>query len=214
MCTYKHIIWDWNGTLFDDISLCIETMNLLLQKHNLEPMSKEKYTSIFNFPVSEYYKKLGFDFSKEPFENISDEYIKLYYQTCFSCKLHQNAKKVLVDISASGITQSILSAAHQDYLNKCVEYYGIEKYFIKLIGLDNIHAAGKVENGVKWISSISYEKSQIVLIGDTTHDYEVATAMGCSCILVACGHQSIGRLMLCGVPVVEKLNDLIQLLAL
>ncbi|MCX8128973.1 MAG: HAD hydrolase-like protein [Clostridia bacterium] len=170
--------------------------------------------SIFNFPVKDYYIDLGFDFTNEPFESISDEFTGSYEKNCFSCSLHKGAKRALEMIYASGITQSILSAAHQDYLEKCASYYGIQKFFIKLIGLDNTHAAGKLENGKKWVSEIPYKKEEIVLIGDTVHDYEVAKAVGCECILLSLGHHSHDRLESCNVPVAKDIEHVITMLGL
>lgn len=46
----KHIIWDWNGTLFDDVDICVDNINWLLKKYNLPEITKEKYREIFTFP--------------------------------------------------------------------------------------------------------------------------------------------------------------------
>ena len=62
---YKHIIWDWNGTLLDDRLFCIEIMNQVLQKRGMKAMSESWFLDNFCFPVKDYYIKLGFDFNKE-----------------------------------------------------------------------------------------------------------------------------------------------------
>lgn len=58
----KHIIWDWNGTLLDDVGLSLEAINIVLARYNLPPLRKERYLEIFTFPVIEYYRELGFNF--------------------------------------------------------------------------------------------------------------------------------------------------------
>jgi len=67
------IIWDWNGTLLDDVDICIDTINALLSKYKKKPISKESYKSLFTFPVQNYYSKLGFDLSLESFKKIKEE---------------------------------------------------------------------------------------------------------------------------------------------
>jgi hypothetical protein len=59
---YKNIIWDWNGTLLNDITICIKSMNILLKERTLPLISEDKYRDIFTFPVRNYYEQLGFDF--------------------------------------------------------------------------------------------------------------------------------------------------------
>ena len=61
------IIWDWNGTLVDDAPVFINIMNFFLSQRNLPLITLEDYRRSFVFPVKNYYKNLGFDFSKESF---------------------------------------------------------------------------------------------------------------------------------------------------
>ena len=75
---YKHIIWDWNGTLLDDAWLCREIMNEQLDEQNLPQISMQHYADIFRFPVKDYYKAVGFDFEKTSFETLSDAFIEQY----------------------------------------------------------------------------------------------------------------------------------------
>ena len=75
---YKHIIWDWNGTLLDDAWLFVDIMNNVLKGRNMNTINLEKYRDIFGFPIENYYKRLGFDILKEPFEILGLEFIKEY----------------------------------------------------------------------------------------------------------------------------------------
>jgi len=75
---YKRVIWDWNGTLINDVCLVVEIMNKMLKKRNLPRIDSKIYREIFDFPVTKYYLTLGFDFSKELFEELTDEFISEY----------------------------------------------------------------------------------------------------------------------------------------
>ena len=72
------IIWDWNGTLLDDAEVCREAINKMLKVRNLPELSLSTYRNVFTFPVIEYYKEVGFDFSKEDWEPVAMEFINLY----------------------------------------------------------------------------------------------------------------------------------------
>lgn len=60
-----HIIWDWNGTILNDVDHAVAMMNTLLVEHNLPLIDREYYREIFDFPVLHYYQKLGFNFEKQ-----------------------------------------------------------------------------------------------------------------------------------------------------
>jgi phosphoglycolate phosphatase len=68
---YKNIIWDWNGTLIDDLDIAVKSICTLLVEHELPEISVEKYRNVFGFPVRKYYEDIGFDLSKHSFDQLS-----------------------------------------------------------------------------------------------------------------------------------------------
>ena len=209
---YKHIVWDWNGTLLDDRWLCIEAINYVLKSRNMPLVSNKDYRNLFCFPVIEYYKKLGFDFKKEPFPIPG--FIEYYKSKFEKCILHHDAKLVLRKINESGVTQSILSAGKQSSLVKWVEHHMIEYIFNQLIGVENEKADGKVEAGVNWLKNSHFSSEHILLIGDTIHDGEVSKALGVDCLLVNIGHVSTQRIEKTGYRVLPSLKSILEFLTI
>ena len=212
MPKYTHIIWDWNGTLKDDLQLCVDIISEILQKRQKAPLSVARYREIFGFPVRDYYAKAGLDFSVEPYENLATEFIVEYNARSEECPLQPHATEIIQKCAALGYKQSVLSAREQEPLDEILRFYSLNKYFEHVVGLSDHYANGKVENGKKLVKELNAPAEKIVLIGDTLHDYEVAQAIGVDCILYTGGHQSKARLQACGVPVIDDLNDLIPLI--
>ena len=207
---YKHIIWDWNGTLLDDRWLCVEGINKALDKRGLKTINEQTYKDIFSFPVKDYYQKLGFDFSVEPFEIAGDEFV-LYYEKHFNrTKLHSQCRSIIKNIFAVGITQSILSAGKHEFLLEWVKAHNLQKYFIKILGIDNQYATGKTELGMSLINNLSYSNNEVVLIGDTIHDSDVAESMNIDCLLMDQGHVNNDRLQKTGRKVFSNLTEVFQ----
>ncbi len=204
------IIWDWNGTLLNDIDLCVQTINDMLQKRNLQKLSVDKYREVFSFPVKDYYQKIGFDFIAEPFEIPAREFIDNYNGRVQNCKLHESTITLLNYFQSVGIRQFILSAMKQDALDQCLEQQNVNHFFEHVSGLDNHYAASKLENGQQLIAELNLNTDELVLIGDTVHDFEVATELGCRCVLVANGHQSKQLLEATGTLVIDELMQLIE----
>ena len=188
----KLIIWDWNGTLLNDVKACVDSMNCMLDKRSVNKITIDYYKSIFTFPVKKYYQELGFDFDKEPFEELSIEYIDLYKRNSMNSPLQEGVMELLNLFKSKKYKQVILSASEQIALENQVKQRNIFNYFDSLIGLNNIHAKGKVDNAKNFIvNSPGYD--QIILIGDTMHDLEVAQEINAKCILVSNGHQVINK---------------------
>ena len=86
---YKHILWDWNGTLLDDSWLCVEVLNDLLKEQGRDPISLETYRTHFNFPVIHFYEFLGFATDPVNFKAISHQFIAAYESRWLKeCRLH------------------------------------------------------------------------------------------------------------------------------
>lgn len=204
----KGIIWDWNGTLLNDTKLAVETMNGMLGKRNLPTLSVDWYREVFTFPVKDYYERIGFDFETEPFEIPAIEFIESYNKQVSDCTLHDDAIPVLKYLQNQQIRQYVVSAMQQETLDRCMEHYDISKYFEYVSGLDNHYAASKVENAMRMIANLQLNPQELILIGDTVHDYEVASELGCKCILVANGHQSKSVLQSTGTMIIDELIQL------
>jgi len=203
----NHIVWDWNGTLLNDRNMAVTAINVLLKKHGLKEIDLEEYLKIFSFPVIDYYKRLGFDFDKTPFTVVGTEFIDEYTARMYDVQMHYRAKEVLQYINDSKATQSLLSAAKQQMLDILMKHHDIDKYFEKVVGLDNHYANSKLDAGKKWIEELGLAKSQILFVGDTMHDMEVAKELGANCVLIANGHAPFARLKESGGRVFHNLVE-------
>jgi len=207
---YSHILWDWNGTLFDDVDWCIACMNVMLAKRKL-PLIQDvsAYYDVFCFPVLQYYANVGFDFQKEPFEKLAKEYIKLYHSRgSENCELHRNVKNVLAEVYKRGITQSVVSASEISILHAQMKRFNIDWYFDEILGLSDVYANSKVAIGLDYMTRKNITNA--LLVGDSVHDYEVATALGVDCVLIPSGHQSRDSLLRNGVPVLDDIACVIS----
>lgn len=206
----KSIIWDWNGTLLDDRDICIASMNLMLEKRQMPQLSTEKYLDVFTFPVQDYYKAIGFDFSKESWDITAHEFIYLYLDRLNESKLSSGAVEALTKFKNLGLNQAIVSAMQHDALVKSVNDLGIAGFFDSIGGISDHYAAGKIENALSYLNKSDIDPKQALLIGDTLHDSEVAREVGCYCVMIAAGHQSAERLKSTGLPVYASLDDFLE----
>lgn len=202
------VIWDWNGTLLNDIDLCINSINKLLKARQLPEIDIDTYKEIFSFPVKDYYKTLGFDFEKEDFSIPAHQFIDLYNEGFDSCSIQQYSVEVLTFFKEKGLRQFVLSAMEHDMLVKTLKSKGIENFFEGIAGLKDHYAVSKIEQGFQLIRDYKIEIERTWLIGDTIHDFEVAEELGVKCVLIADGHQSVKRLKQTGGTVIESLKEL------
>lgn len=206
---YTHCIWDFNGTLLDDMSAGIRAVNDLLRKRALPCIEDiDAYRRVFGFPVKEYYERLGFDFSIEPYDVIAHEWVALYLRYVEDCGLSRGAEETIRAFDDSGLTQILLSATEKDMLESQLGAVGLKNAFSEVLGLDNIFATSKVDIALEWRKNNPCARAFV--IGDTEHDLAVAKAIGADCYLLSCGHQSREKLEKSGAPVFDGLCELVE----
>jgi phosphoglycolate phosphatase len=205
---YRHLIWDWNGTLLDDAWLCVDVMNGMLAERGLPLRTVAEYRDLFDFPVKEYYVKLGYDFEKESFDFVGMEFIRRYNKRHFETTLHPQVTNILEHFINAGYTQHILSAREQNELQSEIRKLNVDHFFTNVRGLDDHYAHGKTEIGLQLMTEIGALPETMLFIGDTRHDAEVAREMGIDCVLIPNGHHSRDRLITTGLPVIDDLDDL------
>jgi phosphoglycolate phosphatase len=206
---FRHIVWDWNGTLLNDAWLCVDVMNGLLRRRGLPLLTPERYEQVFDFPVIDYYRRLGFDFEKEPFAKSGAEFIADYERRRHEAALQPEALDVLRAIRDAGIAQSVLSAYRHETLEELLRHFGVRDFFDEVVGADDKYAHGKVGQGRALIERLGLSPDVVAVIGDTVHDFEVSREIGCACFLIPSGNHSRGRLESCGVPVLTSLKNLL-----
>ena len=203
---YVAVFWDWNGTLLDDLDYNIQCINAVIDMHGYQKIDRETYYKTFGFPIVNFYKKLGFDFQRDPYEQVADEYIATYNRHADDIPLRKGVKEALAVYADKGLKQFILTASEKKIVEHGLACRGIEKYFTDVLGLDNFLAKGKTEVGKRYLAEHPLG-GKAVMIGDTAHDCETARELGMDCILIRGGHTSDENIEKIGVPVVAEANE-------
>ena len=188
----KTIIWDFNGTIVDDVQGCLDIENDMLKKRGMKGnYTLEHYRNLFCFPVIDYYKKIGYTFEKETYEDVSIEFNDAYNALFPYFELVPGVKRLLNESLEKGYQNLIISATRQSTLEFEVQMLGISRFFDTLIGIDDDLAFSKVEHAKRFMKESQLNPEDCLYIGDSLHDLECAQALHIeNVILVACGHQS------------------------
>lgn len=209
MPKYNYIIWDWNGTILDDLQLNFEVENTLLSRRGRNLIKDiNEYHEKFQFPIIKFYQSLDFDLENEKFEDIAREYVLEFDERFYELETFPDAESVIRDFKFKGIEQIILSQTEQRWLEKQVTFHDMDYLFTELLGARDIYVKGKVGIALEWITKNDIDTSQVLMVGDTLHDYEVAETLGCDCILIARGHQSKEKLLTTGAIVLDSIEEL------
>ena len=149
-----HIIWDFNGTIINDLPLSFSSINTVLSRRNIKILENfDAYRSVFCMPIITYYEKIGLDFSKEPYKIPADEWVELYQRGTATIPLTDGIIETLDAIKNNNIPQYVLSASEKNMLTEQLEHYNLTTYFDEILGTGDVYGGGKIEIAKKWAES-------------------------------------------------------------
>ena len=188
----KTILWDYNGTIINDMELCLNVEKFMLRERGMfAEYTMEDYRDLFCFPVKDYYLKIGYTFENETYEEVSVEFNRLYDMGFNTCTLIDGVLEKIRESASYGYRNVILSACEHTKLQIQTDALGVSQYFADRLGIDNDLAGSKIEMAREWMKKSGTDPDECMFIGDTIHDMETSLAIGVkNYTLVACGHQS------------------------
>lgn len=208
MVKYTHIIWDWNGTLLNDISASLRSVNDMLALRGKPPMDINFYRECISVPIIGFYEK-AFDMENEDYEVIIKQYNEGYLRHLDECELTDGVVDVIDYFEKNGVKQAVISSSNNAQLIQNVTKYGIFDRFDAVLGADDFYAGSKIERAENYLKS-SGEERRVLVIGDIVHDAEMAEKLGADCVLLTSGHENRERLYSAKATVISDIRELIE----
>lgn len=204
-----HLVWDWNGTLLDDLALVVDATNASLATVGGPVVTTSEHRRDFRRPVSAYYAYvLGRDLTDEEFVRLDLAFHDAYRAGLERCGLAADALDAL---AAWRGTQSLLSMYHHHELVPIVNRYGLGVHLSRIDGLrDRVGGGSKLPHLRAHLAAIEVPATDCVLIGDSVDDAEAAVAVGARVVLYAGGITELDRLRQTGQPVATTLVEAVD----
>ncbi|HEX2497338.1 MAG TPA: HAD family hydrolase [Actinomycetes bacterium] len=204
-----HLVWDWNGTLFDDVAVVVTATSESFEAAGLPPVTLADYHLHYTRPIPDFYQRvLGRSMSEAEWRALDDGFHRAYRRLLDAGEIDlvPGSRALLEQWMAAGGTQSLLSMWHHDELMVQVDRLGIERLFIRIDGLRGPSGGRKAAHLRAHLAAVGVAAGDAVVIGDSLDDAHAATAVGARAVLYAGGFHGPRSLAGAGVPVVGSLD--------
>ena len=206
---YTHVIWDWNGTLLDDVGAALKSVNAMLERRGKQPINLAQYHDYLDIPIKKFYENI-FDLEKDDYSEILKEYNDGYESQMYEISLAHGERETLNRIREAGVRQLIVSSCEQNQLNYYLKHFDLEHYFDAVLGSEDFFAGSKVQRAKNYLKSENIDPAMVLVVGDLVHDYEMARNIGADCVLVSIGHHSEKRLRESGAKVADSISQILK----
>jgi len=178
---FKNLIFDWSGTLVDDIGPVIEATNAVLGIYGIAPYDREGFRRSFRLPYREFYEEI--------LPGVALEELEAHFRPAFDAATSlvtvlPHAREKLEWAKARGLRMFVLTSMDADAFMKQLEEFGMKGYFEATYAgvLDKRELIAHI------LESHGLAKSETAFVGDMTHDVETARHGGISSIAVLTGY--------------------------
>ena len=213
----QHIIWDWNGTLFDDLPVVVDSVNASLARFGEGPIDAGTYRAHYRRPVPAFYESLlGRRIDDEMWRQIDEVFHDTYRRSLHRARVTPEAARAVGLVAGSGSTQSVLSMWWHDQLIAAVRRSGLEDHMLAVDGNRGEPGAAKAGQLDRHLRRLRdrhsrVAASRVTVIGDIDDDAEAARAVGAACVLFDSGSQPRDLLEATGAPVTGSLVEAVRI---
>jgi phosphoglycolate phosphatase-like HAD superfamily hydrolase len=178
---FKNLIFDWSGTLVDDMGPVIEATNAVLGKYGIAPYDREGFRRSFRLPYREFYEEIlpGVDLLEleAHFRPAFDEAVSLV-------TVLPHAREKLEWAKSRGLRMFVLTSMDADAFMRQLDEFGMRNFFEETYA--GVLDKRDVIEGI--IETHGLNKDETAFVGDMTHDVETAKHGGISSIAVLTGY--------------------------
>jgi phosphoglycolate phosphatase-like HAD superfamily hydrolase len=212
-----HIVWDWNGTLLNDLDVVVAAVNDTLATVGHRPITIEEYGAHYTRPVLLFYERLlGRAIPEEEWLSFDLAFHDSYRRRAATATLAPDAREAMTKARKAGLSQSLLSMYWHDELIPQVGRFGLDRFLVRVDGLRGTPGDRKQEYLEEHLRVVVGELSrtidpgEVLVVGDALDDAAAAIALGMNCVLYDGGAHPVDQLRAAGVPVVTSLMEALR----
>lgn len=212
MANSSHLVWDWNGTLLDDLPIVIQSVNRGIGAFGMGPIDADVYRDHYTRPVRHFYDRLfGRRVTDEEWLRLNTTFHESYFELAADVDLAPGARDAMARLGDAGWTQSLLSMSPQDWLEGIVDRLGLTEVFEIVDGLSGATGGLKAAHLEEHLSVLAIEGQSVVVVGDTPDDVAAARHVGADPILFHGGSHHMDVLEAEGVPIAETIDSAVEM---
>jgi len=178
---FRNLIFDWSGTLVDDLGPVLEATNLVFQSYGREPLDRDEFRRHFRLPYSEFYQEF---LPGVALDELEGRFRPAFHRSTAPVFVLPHAREKLEWCADHGIRCFVLSSMHEEAFHQQLQEFGLEPFF-------EATYAGVVDKREvihRILETHGLDPAETAFIGDMTHDVETARHGGVSSIAVLTGY--------------------------
>jgi len=184
---YQNLLFDWSGTLVDDLPPTLYATNAVLAQYDVAPMGREEFRRRFRLPYPEFYDEV---LPGVPIGDLEDTFRSAFHDSPEKVTVLPHAREILNWCSENGIRTFLLSSMDVGLFTQQAEEFELLHHFEKIYAgvIDKRKQIGPL------LADHALEKTDTAFVGDMVHDIATAHFGEVDSVALATGYDPVARL--------------------
>lgn len=178
---FRNLIFDWSGTLVDDLGPVLEATNSVFGKYGLDPFDRDRFRRHFRLPYREFYEEF---LPGVALEELEEHFRPAFRDSQVPVTVLPHAREKLEWCADNGIRAFVLTSMDAEAFHRQLADFGMQELFEATYAgvLDKRDVIHRI------LETHQLNPSETAFVGDMTHDVETARHGGVSSIAVLTGY--------------------------
>jgi phosphoglycolate phosphatase len=188
---YRSLLFDWSGTLVDDLPPTLHATNTVLAGYDVPAMSREEFRLRFRLPYPEFYEEV---LPGVAIGDLEDTFRSSFNESPQGVTVLPHAREMLSWCREQGIRCFVLSSMDVGLFTEQAHDFGLYDHFEAIYAgvIDKRERIGDI------LKTHGLEFATTAFVGDMIHDVATAQHGGIDSIAVATGYDSVEKLVKSG----------------
>jgi phosphoglycolate phosphatase len=189
MKRYELIVFDWDGTLMDSAAMIVDSVQSAARDLGLEPPSEERARHVIGLGLGEALRHALPDLPEEHYPELVNRYRHHYLSRDHELVLFDGVAP-LVERMARCHFLGVATGKSRRGLERALEHSGLGRYFRATRCADECQSKPHPQMLEELMNEFAVLPERTLMIGDTTHDLQMAKNAGVDAVAVSYGAHS------------------------
>lgn len=207
--TYKMVVFDWDGTILDSTGAIARSIRGACIEAGLPDPGEEIASYVIGLGLDEALRHAAPGANHSQIEMLIASYRKHYLSKDHELELFEGAVPLLKTLNEMGVICTVATGKSRHGLNRAMVHSDTKKFFMGSRCADECHSKPHPQMILELMEEFAINPANVVMIGDTTHDLNMAQAAGVHALSVQTGAHS--PKLLSQVPHVQSFHSINEL---
>ncbi|MDR3158772.1 MAG: HAD-IA family hydrolase [Zoogloeaceae bacterium] len=194
MRNFDLVVFDWDGTLMDSAAAIAHAISAASLDLELTPPTEERARHVIGLGLYEALRHVAPDLPPERYPEMADCYQRHYFSCQRELALFPGVESLLARLAERGFQLAVATGKSRQGLDAALDNFNLRARFHALRCADQCRSKPHPQMLLELMRERRVPSERTLMIGDTTHDLEMARNAGVAAVGVCYGAHTASAL--------------------